>query len=218
MSKVSESVIEKPLLCNAEMVRAILDGRKTNTRRPMEPQPDGKLEVLGGCDDFMLGGTHGKKSSVWRCPFGKPGDRLWVRECFAVVPHVNDNGSKHKAKGDGTGVTWRADWNGNPSGFKWKPSIHMPRWASRINLEITDVRVERVQEISKEDAIAEGIESQPRRYGKDLDWKYYGKWLEKHNQWSSCPINSFESLWNAIYGVNAWDLNPWVWVVAFKKV
>lgn len=212
MSKLSESVVEKPLLCNAEMVRAILDGIKTNTRRPMDPQPDGKLEVLEGCDDFMLGGTHGKKRSVWRCPFGKKGDRLWVRECFAVVPHVTDNGPKHKLKGDGTGVTWRADWNGNPSGFKWKPSIHMPRWASRINLEITDVRVERVQDISEEDAIAEGIEvSKPDI--TPVRFKNY-----RDGRFTPLPRHSFETLWESIYGKSSWRLNPWVWVVAFKRV
>jgi len=214
MSKVSESVSEKPLLCNAEMVRAILDGIKTNTRRPMDPQPDGKLEVLEGCDDFMLGGTHGKKRSVWRCPFGKKGDRLWVRECFAVVPHVTDNGPKHKLKGDGTGVTWRADWNGNPSGFKWKPSIHMPRWASRINLEITDVRVERVQDISEEDAIAEGTD-----FGVDAFGKRFVPPIDKTGLSTHKPCKeSFKALWESIYGKSSWRLNPWVWVVAFKKV
>ncbi len=91
--------------------------------------------------------------------YGRVGDRLYVRETWAVVPSVTDNGPKHKAKGDGTGATWRAAWQDNPSGFKWKPSIHMPRWASRITLEITGVRVERLQDISGDDAIAEGIES-----------------------------------------------------------
>lgn len=208
MSKVSESVSEKPLLCNAEMVRAILDGIKTNTRRPMEPQPDDKLEVLEGCDDFMLGGTHSKKRSVWRCPFGKKGDRLWVRETWAPISTFDPSPE--------TGAIYRADNHPSQKAIpvKWTPSIHMPRWASRINLEITDVRVERVQEISEEDAIAEGTD-----FGVDAFGKRFVPPIDKTGLSTHKPCKeSFKALWESIYGKSSWRLNPWVWVVAFKKV
>lgn len=212
---MSTAIKERPILFSGPMVRAILDGRKTQTRRVMKPQPTA----------FWNDGRQPKnlpydrsKDQVIRCPYGQPGDRLWVRETWAVVPQVTDNGPKHKAKGDGTGVTWRADWNGNPSGFKWKPSIHMPRWASRITLEIVHVRVERLQSISEQDAIAEGVESRPVKWNsKASQYRYYG-WLEKHDQWSSSAICSFESLWDKINGPGSWDANPWVWVVEFRRV
>jgi hypothetical protein len=214
---------ERPILFSGPMVRAILDGRKTQTRRVIKHK-----ESRWECSDDGLTGkvwpfwpcyVFGEPEPVeMPCPYGKPGDRLWVREAWAVVPHVTDNGPKHRAKGDGTGVTWRADWNANPSGFKWKPSIHMPRWASRITLEITGVRVERLQEISEADAIAEGIES--RRVSwlpNGCEYRYHG-WLHKHHQWSSSPINSYRSLWEEIHGPESWAANPWVWVVEFQKV
>lgn len=122
-----------------------------------------------------------------------------MREAFAVVPKVTDDGPKHKAKGDGTGVTWKVDWNGNPSGFKWKPSIHMPRWASRITLEVTGVRVERLNEISRGDCMSEGCP--------------FPNMAKTTN-----PIAWFSELWESINGEGSWALNPWVWVIEFKRV
>ena len=202
---------ERPILFSGPMVRAILDGRKTQTRRVVKHR-----ENRWECGD------DGVTSKVWPfwpcyvfgepepiempCPYGKPGDRLWVRETWAVVPHVTDNGPKHRAKGDGTGVTWRADWNANPSGFKWKPSIHMPRWASRITLEITAVRVERLGDINEADAIAEGCGV----YSE-------GEWLN-HVECGITRVQRFRELWESINGPESWAANPWVWVIEFQKV
>jgi hypothetical protein len=208
---------ERPILFSGPMVRAILDGRKTQTRRVIKPQPPEWIDELHGGqlskrapyeleneDNQIVGwGFQDERGTYWRVPYGKPGDRLWVREAWAVVPCVSDNGPKHRAKGDGTGVTWRADWNANPSGFKWKPSIHMPRWASRITLEVTGARVERLQDISEADAIAEGVlidgigsPGGPMRVSQ----------------------RAFKIFWQAINGPESWAANPWVWVIEFKKV
>ena len=93
----------------------------------------------------------------------------------------------------------------------------MPRWASRITLEITGVRVERLDDISEADAIAEGIESRPISWLPTAsEYRYYG-WLYRHDQWSFSPINSYESLWDSIHGLESWTANPWVWVVEFRK-
>ncbi len=208
---------ERPILFSGPMIRAILDGRKTQTRRVVKPQPPADHPFPQPCvndgywwndskddhDDVSFWPTY---STCLPCPYGKPGDRLWVREAWAVVPHVTDNGPKHRAKGDGTGVTWRADWNANPSGFKWKPSIHMPRWASRITLEITGVRVERLGDISEADAIAEGCGV----YSE-------GEWLN-HVECGITRVQRFHELWESINGPESWAANPWVWVIEFQKV
>lgn len=187
---------ERPILFSGPMVRAILEGRKTQTRRVMKTPPDTFEDAA---------------SVLSACPFGKAGDRLWVRETWAEVPRVTDNGPKHKTKGDGTGATWRADWQGNPSGFKWRPSIHMPRWASRITLEITGVRVERLQVISKADAMKEGLEGRdwlgPAQFTDDKGRTVHGD-----------PVSVFRELWESINGPDSWSLNPWVWVIEFKTV
>lgn len=209
---------ERPILFSGPMVRAILDGRKTQTRRIMKPQPtyDGfwwshKGYSCGGEKQFRDG-----LPLFVGCPYGVVGDRLWVRETFA--PMQENRPIANPAIYDNKPAWYRAD-NDRPmwAGKTWKPSIHMPRWASRITLEITGVRVERLNEISESDAIAEGIESKPQPYGKELDWKYYG-WLEKLNQWSTCPIRSYESLWNSINGPESWAANPFVWVIEFKRI
>jgi hypothetical protein len=215
---------ERPILFSGPMVRAILDGRKTQTRRVIKPQPPQWIDELHGGqlsgrapyeleneDNQIVGwGFQDERGTYWRVPYGNPGDRLWVREAWAVVPHVTDNGPKHRAKGDGTGVTWRADWNANPSGFKWKPSIHMPRWASRITLEITAVRVERLNDISEADAIAEGAE-RPVLSATELNG------MPVHPMTGSYA-DGFQDLWGSINGPESWAANPWVWVIEFQKV
>ena len=142
---------ERPILCSAPDVMAILDGRKTQTRRIMKPQPNRTWpdEVT---PHWSVGGnrTLPGASNPLRCPYGVPGDRLWVREAWRLP--------------DGAPKGWvdyRAD--DTRDGFKWKPSIHMPRWASRITLEVTDVRVERLQDISEADAMAEGVRRRSAR-------------------------------------------------------
>lgn len=218
-----EQIKERPILFSGEMVRAILDGRKTQTRRIVKPQPPSYVhEIRVGMYEPVVirKGMEEPGIPVFgfaneeqgrKCPFGQPGDRLWVRESWAVVPRVTDNGPKHKAKGDGTGATWKADWNGNPSGFKWKPSIHMPRWASRITLEITGVRVERLNDISEEDARSEGLEDRAWMGPSQITLKD-GKTV--HGQSVYC----FKALWESINGKGSWDANPWVWVIEFKRL
>jgi len=195
------------------MVRAILDGRKTQTRRIMkvQPWPDATVEV-GPYHPHRID-RHGESQpgpatfgAVWDhqdivnggdaglpCPYGAPGDTLWVRETWAPLP--------------GSVVLnvafYRADTKAASDDVRWRPSIHMPRWASRITLRITDIRVERLQDISEDDAKAEGV-----------GYKNPGYLPGTKGNW----IGSFAYLWNKINGPGAWEANPWVWVVAFERV
>ncbi|GAB6229003.1 hypothetical protein EPKpNR5180_14460 [Klebsiella pneumoniae] len=189
---------ERGMIFNAEMVRAILDGRKTQTRRPVKfPVLDKNL----GCE---LAGNElaGELSAgnYLNSAFGKPGDRIWVRETWARY-NIDQNSHDIAYR-----ATTPADW---PEEGRWRPSIHMPRWASRILLEITDVRVERLNAISQENAQAEGMEltgwrptySDPDSGGEVMT-----------------PYDNFAELWSSIYGDESWKANPWVWVIEFKRV
>ncbi len=186
------------MIFNAEMVRALLDGRKTQTRRPVKfPVLDKNL----GCE---LAGNElaGELSAgnYLNSAFGKPGDRIWVRETWARY-NIDQNSHDIAYR-----ATTPADW---PEEGRWRPSIHMPRWASRILLEITDVRVERLNAISQENAQAEGMEltgwrptySDPDSGGEVMT-----------------PYDNFAELWSSIYGDESWKANPWVWVIEFKRV
>jgi hypothetical protein len=193
-------VKERPILFSAPMVRAILDGRKTVTRRPVKGSALKWLEEFAS--EFVA------LSANELCPFGQIGERLWVRETwycdhFEVQkgPYLQpaDMHDLDQSREDGE-LVYAADGlapyeQEQPT---WKPSIHMPRWASRILLEITDVRVERLQDISREQCIAEGPDF-PVADHLARAW---------HVQ--------FERLWNSTGG--DWDANPWVWVVEFKRV
>lgn len=173
------------------MVTAILDGTKTQTRRIWKPRP-------GKFDD---------QPHLERCPYGQPGDQLWVRETFALT---GDNASPivHPVHG---GVAWRA--TDHSKAFTWKPSIHMPRWASRITLEITGIRVERLQSITEQDAIAEGI---ALVHGKEmLGWNDYEAEILGG---LAKAKDSYASLWRSINGPESWNQNPYVWVVEFKRI
>ncbi|HBQ2304715.1 TPA: morphogenetic protein [Klebsiella pneumoniae] len=189
---------ERGMIFNGEMVRAILDGRKTQTRRPVKfPVLDKNL----GCE---LAGNElaGELSAgnYLNSAFGKPGDRIWVRETWARY-NIDQNSHDIAYR-----ATTPADW---PEEGRWRPSIHMPRWASRILLEITDVRVERLNAISQEDAQAEGMEltgwrptySDPDSGGEVMT-----------------PYDNFAELWSSIYGDESWNANGWVWVIEFKRV
>lgn len=193
------------MIFNAEMVRAILDGRKTQTRRPVKfPLIDKNM----GCE---LAGNELAGELVahnyWNSPYGKPGDRIWVRETFRVHSRATDVATlvyRASVRNSWTEQTHRVpiavcDKPATPE--KWTPSIHMPRWASRILLEITDVRVERLRDLSEEDAKSEGIT--PPAGGVLPGWEY--------------RIN-FRDLWMDIYGTDSWEANPWVWVIEFKRV
>jgi hypothetical protein len=184
---------ERPILFQGEMVRATLDGRKTQTRRTRgldKVNADRssvfvRMQVLKcGSLAAIFENGNGELGSV-KSPYGKLGDRLWVRETWAPDFEPYE-------------FIYRADDEARASsqGGRWYPSIHMPRWASRITLEVESVRVERLQEISEEDAKAEGVEWYPR---------------------SGSYKRLFTALWESINGPGSWEANPWVWVVTFKR-
>jgi hypothetical protein len=186
---------ERPILFSAPMVRAILDGTKTQTRRVVKPAPmmvtDHKTAVWEGPADSLLKLLDGAGR---HCPYGQPGDRLWVREAFAFC-------LADKFGPTPDSVIYRADEGNADWPHGWKPSIHMPRCASRITLEVTAVRVERLNDISEKDAWAEGCEG----FDDDVTGGKSG-YLE------------FAELWESINGPGSWDANPWVWVVEFRKL
>lgn len=208
---------ERPILFSAPMVRALLAGTKTQTRRAMKPQPtefvggpgvtlqDGSPAPLVPLDDSVE--PYGREIV---CPYGQPGDRLWVRESFAHMYSGNAQPDK-RAPED---VAYMAD-NLTPDPYvygSWKPSIHMPRWASRITLEITSVRVERLQEISIEDAKAEGAWGPDDSIVQKVA-DYFGTDI-----FSANPRKAFQMLWESINGPDSWAANPWVWAIEFRRV
>jgi hypothetical protein len=258
-------VSEKPILFKGEMIRAILENKKTQTRRVMKTQPLGYSQAPN-C--VFVAGDGSEKISEWftvtpkeyakaytekyygdnwqkakhyrsslkfaqgnqyssyhpnvlsiheyayGCPYGKIGDRLWVRETFAYV-----SPDENRRPVEECNIEYRADTNDkrpggwdndpdDPAALVWKPSIFMPRAASRITLEVTGVRVERLQDISEEDAIAEGAPVED----------FYGEWLvpdpmpQKPSQW-------YRDLWDKINAKKCpWSSNPWVWVISFKRL
>lgn len=229
---------ERPILFSAPMVRAILEGRKTVTRRVMKCQPDADASITVESYNVAVTNRRGYQEAGpeifgawWRdgesgckCPFGRPGDRLWVRESHAQVFEVDIPDGRPVGPIGTAGSPGRPDWKcryvyradgempnvqwhhvGDSQPVRWTPSIHMPRTASRILLEITDVRVERLQDISRADIRAEGLQCPPELASDDAspnyrDW-YPAAWRE---------------LWDSTGG--NWDANPWVWVVEFRRV
>lgn len=201
---------ERGMIFNSEMVRAILDGRKMQTRRIMKVQPDTPEFGLRRIIESSKANENGMyfwsqddacgikaRSKPFLCPYGEVGDRIWVRETWAEA-----GASAPELK------LYRANYPDHvPSHYEnvppvgeilWTPSIHMPRWASRITLEITDVRVERLNNISECDAKAEGAPTECTLIG------------DKH-------YPGFRSLWKSISGEESWAANPWVWVIEFKR-
>lgn len=222
---------ERPILFSAPMVRALLEGRKTVTRRVMNLQPDDDASVTVEAYDVSVTNQQGYQEAGaeifgawWRdgeigckCPYGGPGDRLWVRETwycdhFEVQkgPYLQpaDMHDLDQSREDGE-LVYAADGvapyeQEQPT---WKPSIHMPRWASRILLEIIDVRIERLQDITYEDAVAEGVYRDCSRA-----WTA----TEEGGPCHKYPEPAFRDLWISTGG--DWDANPWVWVVEFRRV
>lgn len=208
---------ERPIPFNAPMVRAILAGTKTQTRRLVKPQPG---TGVGGCylrpDGSFIWTTHHRPnngtgdgvgiSQTFSCPYGQPGDRLWVREAWRsgkltdrfppreMTPHQ----VWYEADGDAPVAC-----NG-----KLRPAMFMPRWASRITLEVTEIRIERLQSITNRDALAEGIVATHGGYGLP-DGSFYH---------ALAPSLAYQSLFEHINGPGSVDRDPWVWVVAFKQV
>lgn len=216
---------ERPILFQGAMVRAPLAGMKTQTRRAVKPQPWASCcieEGMGGEPPFVysaLGGdgpghdVHETRSPC-RCPYGVPGDRLWVREAFMHEPADYCWEASVSIPSRPASTVYRADFPDSKPGEGWKPSIHMPRKLSRITLEIISVRVERLQAISEADAIAEGIEERAAADADRCRWRIYGT----PDSYTSDPVHSYCSLWGEINGLESWNANPWVWVVEFKRV
>lgn len=205
--KTAIEMKERPILFSGAMVRAILAGRKIQTRRVVKEQD--LVEFCEETGEFIF--AHSRECPNFcdyacgglPCPYGKVGDRLWVRETWAPASSFDPSPE--------TGAVYRADHYGVEVDWKWKPSIHMPRWASRIMLEITGVRVERLQEIGKDgrhasDVKAEGLTEE--------NWLHLAKFFHADD----CPAIAFSQLWESINGKGSWSLNPWVWVVEFKRV
>jgi len=207
---------ERPILFSGPMVRAILACRKTMTRRALKPHPPSQTESIGTYHHpdprphFWAYGDGGLLDWAVPCPYGQPGDRLWVREAWQ---HANHPLGPYQR---GTPVYYRADYLDDPHGpdgersseggyRTWRPSIHMPRSACRLVLEITAVRVERLQDISETDALAEGIE----------EWAL-GALSPEGRQ--ADPTEQFRWLWGSINGPGSWYANPWVWVVKFRPL
>ena len=197
---------ERGMIFNGEMVRAILDGRKTQTRRPIKWKQTRFTEIGEREDGSKWPWSEDAEHACdfWHpCPFGAVGDRIWVREAFRVHSRATDVATlvyKASERNSWTEQTRRvpvAVCNKPATPEKWTPSLHMPRWASRILLEITGVRVERLRSMSQDDARAEGVTA------------------------ASGPMEAglaFRELWDAIYGEESWKANPWVWVIEFKRV
>lgn len=221
---------ERPILFSGPMVRALLDGSKTQTRRVVKPQfaPDAEPAEMGATNErgHQISGhsglwwddTTGDADASIRCPFGQPGDRLWVREAWRVTRRHDKNPPRDIRPRECTvffeaggsianqdGGEWeRDDWPKRPGPLpewvgKRRPGMFMPRWASRITLEITGVFVERLQTISRGDAMAEGCPFPNMANGDN-------------------PCQWYAGLWARINGVDSWDANPWVWVVEFERV
>lgn len=223
----------KPILFSGDMVRAILDGRKTQTRRTIKPQPMFVSSIYQPFSDGEWWGAAHNSGIRWqgKCPYGAAGDLLWVRETF-IIESTHEYHGEHIMPDDGRPIkTILGDCDcseffniphyratepephivpydleyANDDRTRWRPSIFMPRWASRLTLEIIDIRVERLQDISEEDAIAEGIS-----YTEDYDGYHVEdcKYFHGHD-----PRVSFLALWRDINGCQS--RAPWVWVVEF---
>ena len=186
----------KPILFNTDMVQAILENRKTQTRR---------IVKLNGCKSFDVPSDWDKEAiDHWtggKCPYGQVGDVLWVRETW-----------KWDIFTGGYFALYRADYSTN-FGAKWKPSIHMPFEACRLFLEITNIRVERLQEISENDAIKEGLIF--------LDYKGHSSYTHNRDTYPNgfgTATGCFSHLWQSVYGAESWQSKPWVWVIEFKRI
>ena len=214
----------RPILFSAPMVRALLDGSKSQTRRNAK-FPDDTTSVEWVVDKETV--PTGLPYTGWvidcsaplslprKCPHGQPGDLLWVRETWAAA----DTMLYHYATDPPRYIAYKADLSArcfDPEGpcnveywnfdkLKWKPSIHMWRWASRITLEIVSVRVERLQNISEDDALAEGVSVHPDHHHKPRESIY-------------SPVQAYRDLWESLNGPGSWDANPWVWVIEFKRL
>lgn len=222
-------IAEKPILVSGPLIGPIRRDTKTQTRRIVNMRPEAKF-IPDGSLDFNLSMVEWKENIYSPeaflnfCPYGREGDRLWVRETHGVNKHTGE--VSYLADGG-----WAEAAGFKESAFaskKWTPSIHMKRIHSRIDLEITDIRIQRIQDISPEDAYAEGLGKITKDNG--ITWKYgmadrdglpgndnYGwPW----DQWETDPVAAFRKLWDKINADRGfgWDANPWVWALSFKRI
>lgn len=232
------AVKERPMLFKGAMVRALLDGSKTQTRRIVKDLPNWEITEIcsdaGGTGKWMPNGPSpsgkGMAAGHWRlCPHGKPGDRLWVRETHAQVFDVDIPAGRPVGPVGTVGAPARPDWKsryvyladgampavqwhhvGDSQPVRWTPSIHMPRAASRVLLEIVSVRVERLNDCSEVDAVAEGVKAEPCDHVRLS--------CEEIGCCGPTARGMYAALWDQINGAGAWAANPWVWVVEFKRV
>ncbi|HGW1780654.1 TPA: hypothetical protein ACNMRI_002343 [Klebsiella pneumoniae] len=224
---------ERGMIFNGEMVRALLSGRKTQTRRIIKDCTVGRDQISKfiQIEKKFIGCYPEDVPELIRecCPYGIPGDRIWVREAFRVHSRATDVATlvyKASERNSWTEQTHRvpvAVCNKPATPEKWTPSLHMPRWASRILLEITDVRVERLNAISPEDAESEGLErTNFTGFGDEPGLPSYPEpdvyFDPLKKQWKEYPPEAFAGLWESIYGKGSWQANPWVWVIEFKRV
>ncbi|OEE38318.1 hypothetical protein A1QO_02760 [Vibrio genomosp. F10 str. ZF-129] len=213
-----------PMIFNTEMVKALLAGRKGVTRRPMDPQPTDsdtgymwwpskKLETMVNIDKVTNNEEYWGDLASDICPIASIGDLIWVRETFAALGHndyaqVNPNSIseiheyRYKASERDSIANCK---DSEVRGYKWVPSIYMPKSASRITLKVTGIRIERVQDITEDQAVLEGIQTEDECQRKAV---------ESGLSWYQKPVECFKNLWGGIY--NNWDENPYVWVIEFE--
>lgn len=223
---------ERPILFSAPMVKAILEGRKTKTRRLVRIQPPNGyipqiIPLLRSNDKKIFYWDNGDSfSPPFACPYGTVGNRLWVRETWKLVPetayHLSEGvlqtinpSDPHEA------AIYKCGWERSPGGVPWKPSIFMPRWASRITLEITDIKVERLQDITEEDAIAEGIHLCAGIDEEGYTHGYHWGPVSDAELLFNSAADAYRKLWDSINGQKpgkTWQDNPWVWVIEFRRI
>lgn len=217
---------ERPILFSDQRVRALLIGQQTQTRRIMKSQAFGPgQDNHEGCYafDVMTNHRHGHQimsmeNLNYCCPYGQPGDQLWVREAWRgpIIPpeQVNEYEKSPASFRYPHYCQYRADaseYGNNVGGrdkFGWQTGIHMPRWASRINLQITHVRAEKIQTISDDDIIAEGVQT---------DSHFLNSFFTMNSETGS-PKEAYKRAWEKQYGSTSWEVNPWVWVIEFKLI
>jgi len=225
--------MERPILMSAPMVRAILAGEKTQTRRVVKSPSTKHQDVVFVFDDinnawwpfFSDDGessvTDDGMEAPIECPYGRPGDRLWVREAWRTCSPYDPFSPAQIDSG--AAVFWMADeskrLNGPEHWGRYRHARFMPRWASRITLEVTAVRVERLQDISEADSIAEGITHLPELLnGRWGGWNRYTIKTDNVSHNAPTAREVYEMLWGLINGPGSWELNSWVWVVEFRRV
>lgn len=214
---------DKPIIFSAAMVRALLEGRKSQTRRVLKPQPElyheGRWHVYGrggGCAGLHTDDV--AEVALDYIPYAK-GDLLWVREAWRTAAAVDDAPPRDLVPGLRP-LSYEADYDREPNDGcrgRLRPSIHMPRWASRISLKVTGVRVQRLQEISEEDALAEGVDPlDSQLVSWHAEWSCDGKRIIETETRTRVP--AFQRLWETLHGPGSWDANPWCCAISFERV